>query len=321
MANAVLRRISQIPACDKAWCERRTGNRRELEEVWYSMPGWLLAHFRANYPAERAALYLDASLAYPPLGIRANPLAEAYPQICDVLGRVDGIVERAGNAFAYAAGQGPDLGVMLAAGEISRQSYAAQTAMRAIFTGAERAISQALQLGPIWDVCAGQGGKTCWMLEQGLPVSVASDTNLTRLKHLLHEVKRLKLPRPTVFAADATSPLPVKETPGIILIDAPCSGLGTLSRRPDIKLYRRPDDLPKLAALQQTILATQYSSLPAGGLLIYLTCTLNPEENEQVIDRFVQKNSSASVILDWGSSPKNPAREFFWGAIVRKDIG
>ncbi|MBQ4132295.1 MAG: Fmu (Sun) domain-containing protein, partial [Desulfovibrionaceae bacterium] len=281
LANAVLRKIAGSGAGSRAWFEQRLSDERAFGKVWYSLPEWMFDHFTGCYPPESALACMEAGLKFPPVGVRANPLAAAYPQVCEELARADGLLAQANNAFAYASGQGPELGMMLARGEVSRQSYAAQAAMQAVFSSIKGSLASALKSGPIWDVCAGQGGKTCWMLEQGLPVAAASDTSLLRLKHLRLELDRLHLPRPVIFAADAAHPLPLREKPGVILIDAPCSGLGTLARRPDIKLYRHQHDLAQLARLQQTILAAQYSSLPQGGLLIYLTCTLNPAENEQ----------------------------------------
>ncbi|MBQ4133035.1 MAG: hypothetical protein IJD04_04785, partial [Desulfovibrionaceae bacterium] len=70
---------------------------------------------------------------------------------------------------------------------------------------------------------------------------------------------------------------------------------------------------------QQTILAAQYSSLPQGGLLIYLTCTLNPAENEQAVGLFLKERPDASLIFQWESPPHNPAHEFFWAAVLQRN--
>lgn len=318
VANAVLRKVSSGPH-DEAWFKSEIPDPIKFLEAWHSQPEWIVDHFMRNYPEADMKKYLEAGTQVPPLGIRANRLSGDFNAVCEELAKHDGLIEKNEEAFAFAPGKNPEeMGALLAEGKISRQSYPAQKIMQAIFSGLKTEISSALKSGPIWDVCAGQGGKTCWMLEHGLPVSLASDTSTLRLEHLHHELARLKLPAPAVITADAALPLPVKEQPGIILIDAPCSGLGTLSRRPDIKLYRKPEELPRLAELQEQILFTQFEALPGGGLLIYLTCTLNPDENQKPIDKLLDRFPSSRLIFTCQSPPGNPAYEFFWAAAVQK---
>ena len=132
---------------------------------------------------------------------------------------------------------------------------------------------------PIWDCCAGRGGKTTALLEQGHRGIWASDVSLRRLRGLRGELGRLRLPAVPVFRADATNP-PLGEKPRTILIDAPCTGLGVLSRRPDAKWKRGPRDVVDLAAVQRRILEACAALLPSGGRLVYLTCTATRAEND-----------------------------------------
>ena len=320
VANAVLRKISSGPH-DEAWFKSEIPDPVKFLEAWHSQPEWIVEHFMRNYPETDMKKYLEAGTQVPPLGIRANRLSSDFNAICGELAENDGLLEKNEDAFAFAPGKNPEgMGLLLAKGKISRQSYATQKIMQTIFSELKTEISGALKCGPIWDVCAGQGGKTCWMLEHGLPVSLASDTSTQRLEHLQQELTRLGLSAPAVITADAGAPLPVKEQPGIILIDAPCSGLGTLARRPDIKLYRKPEELPKLSELQEKILSAQFETLPVGGLLIYLTCTLNPAENQQPIDKLLNRFPTARQIFTSQSPPDNPAYEFFWAAAVQKQV-
>ena len=324
LANAVLRKVSEIPAHDRDWFEAEIKDPQQFAEVWYSQPGWIINHFFAHYPKNEAETYLEASLETPPLGIRANPLKPGFSATGEELAETGSLLEHSENAYAYAPGKAPEkMGELLAKGKITRQSYAAQIAMQRIFSELKETIAAALRLGPVWDVCAGQGGKTCWMLERGMPVGLASDTNTSRLEHLQQEITRLGLPAPVIMAADASMPICIGEqteaaSPGIIFVDAPCSGLGTLARRPDIKIYRKPEELKRLAELQLKIAHAQLESLRPGGLLVYLTCTLNPDENQKVIGKLLEKNNGAKLIFNYQSLPENPSYEFFWAGVVQK---
>jgi 16S rRNA (cytosine967-C5)-methyltransferase len=125
------------------------------------------------------------------------------------------------------------------------------------------------------DVCAAPGNKTAQVLETTAHV-VAADASLPRLKGM----KALSVP---LVMADATQPLPF--APGAfdrILVDAPCSGTGTLAHNPEIKWRLTADDLPRFADRQRQILDNALAVLAPGGLLVYSTCSLEPEENEQV---------------------------------------
>ncbi len=128
------------------------------------------------------------------------------------------------------------------------------------------------------DVCAAPGNKTAQAIEAGA-LAIACDLHPRRLAALAD------LPCPRV-ALDATRPLPFSARFDRILIDAPCSGTGTLGRNPEIKWRLRPEDLLDLQSRQRAILANSLPLLKPGGRLVYSTCSLEPEENEQVIAEF-----------------------------------
>jgi 16S rRNA (cytosine967-C5)-methyltransferase len=124
------------------------------------------------------------------------------------------------------------------------------------------------------DLCAAPGNKTAQALEAGVH-AVACD----RYLHRLREMKNLGVP---LVALDGAAPLPFGLTFDRILVDAPCSGTGTLSRNPEIKWRLRPQDLPDFQRRQVALLARARSVLAPGGLLVYSTCSLEREENEDV---------------------------------------
>jgi 16S rRNA (cytosine967-C5)-methyltransferase len=103
-----------------------------------------------------------------------------------------------------------------------------------------------------------------------------------------------------------------------VFLDAPCSGLGVLSRRPDIKWKRTPADCAGLAGLQGGILRAAAELLPPGGCLAYVTCTLNPEENEGMIEGFARTHPGLRLLRQAQSDPAEGLGEFFYGAVLKK---
>jgi 16S rRNA (cytosine967-C5)-methyltransferase len=124
------------------------------------------------------------------------------------------------------------------------------------------------------DLCAAPGNKTAQALEVGVRV-VASDLHF-------HRLTQLKPLTPNLVVLDGARPLPFACAFDRILVDAPCSGTGTLGRNPEIKWRLTPQHLDDLRARQSALLANARAALGAGGLLVYATCSLEPEENEGV---------------------------------------
>jgi 16S rRNA (cytosine967-C5)-methyltransferase len=124
------------------------------------------------------------------------------------------------------------------------------------------------------DLCAAPGNKTAQALETRID-AIASDLHFHRAAHL----KSLGVP---VVVLDGTRPLPFARRFDRILVDAPCSGTGTLARNPEIKWRLTPEDLTDLARRQTALLANARAALAPGGLLVYSTCSLEAEENEEI---------------------------------------
>ncbi len=133
------------------------------------------------------------------------------------------------------------------------------------------------------------------------------DLDWGRLRHLAATCVRLQLPSVPCLVADATLPLPLRPTflwDGI-LIDAPCSGLGVLRRHPELKWRRQPQDLARFAAQQQAMLRQAAAFLRPGGRLVYVTCTTEPEENEGVVQIFLQEQPDFSQLQDPAALPSH----------------
>ena len=349
LSNAVLRKVAALKneARDYAFFAAEIKDRRELLSVWFSQPLWLVDHFTASYPEAEARAYLEAFIAEPALGLRVNARRPDWQELAARLAGEPGRLADHGHSLAFAAAHKPaDLEQLIREGRVSRQSYAAQEALDATMQGAAAAkpeFRDALQ-GGVWDACAGHGGKTCALLEQGIPVVLASDIHSGRLAGLREDMERLGLfnlglfdlglfspgltsntpdtapaDAPAILLADAAGPCPLPHCPPVILADVPCSGLGTLNRRPDIKYKRSPADLSDLALLQARITDNLYDSLPPQGWLLYVTCTLNPAENQDAVAGLLARRPGAELVFVWRTPPDSPAREFFYGAAIKKN--
>lgn len=217
-------------------------------ETRLCLPTWLWDSWRCAYGAQAAEAAALAALEPPEPWFRIPP----------------------GQPSPEGAEAGPIPGAYLIRGEppvsARRHDLSAQS------------IVPLLELAPgqtVLDLCAAPGNKTLQILEAAPRVVVAADASAARLANLPPEWPRIRL--------DAASPLPFGPVFDRILVDAPCSGTGTLARNPEIKWRLAPADIGAHAARQQRILAHALSALKPGGLIVYATCSLEQRENEQVV--------------------------------------
>lgn len=150
------------------------------------------------------------------------------------------------------------------------------------------------------DLCAAPGNKTAQALEAGV-TAFACDLHF-------HRLAAVKSVTPNLVVLDGTRPLPFGRPFDRILLDAPCSGTGTLARNPEIKWRLRPADLSDLQQRQKSLLANARQLLAPGGVLVYSTCSLEPEENEQVC------GPAALQRL-----PGRDAGDGFYAAVIKSD--
>lgn len=185
----------------------------------------------------------------------------------------------------------------------------------------------------VLDACSAPGGKTCHILEAepNLEEVIALDINQDRLKRVEENLGRLQLCAQLVAgdAADTDSWWDGRLFDRILL-DAPCSATGVIRRNPDIKLHRTAEDIEKLVILQNRILKALWSTLKPGGHLLYATCSILPEENQQQISSFCQQQMDAEHVnfaADWGLScdygrqlfPQAMGHDGFFYALIKKN--
>jgi 16S rRNA (cytosine967-C5)-methyltransferase len=171
----------------------------------------------------------------------------------------------------------------------------------------------------VLDVCAAPGGKTAHILEQesDLGELVAVDIDESRMQRVGENLRRLNL-QATLIVADAAKPDDWWDGKLFdrILLDAPCSATGVIRRHPDIKLLRRNTDIAPLIALQKAILTSIWPLLAPGGILLYSTCSVLKQENEDQIKAFLLAHSDAievPIIADGWGIPEICGRQVLTG--------
>ena len=153
----------------------------------------------------------------------------------------------------------------------------------------------------VWDCCAAPGGKTLMLAARTPGAEVlATDVSVKRLAQMQTRLKRYKYAAGVKTAvADAAKSASVQGEFDLILCDVPCSGTGTLGRNPEIRLRLKAEELKRQAERQREILGAALKKLAPGGRLVYSTCSLEPEENERVVDAVAEgwKRVSMEALL------------------------
>jgi 16S rRNA (cytosine967-C5)-methyltransferase len=227
--------------------------------------------------------WLRFNNAAAPLTLRANPFRNSPEELVERLTAEQVVLERA--RFApdglVVTGGHPLRGPGIDAGWFVVQDEASQ--LVALLAGRHPGRR-------VLDTCASPGGKTTALAAAmgGSGVLVACDVRPRRMELLGRTVTASGAPNVRLAQVDLTRPLPFARTFDCVLVDAPCSGLGTLRRDPDIRWRRRESDLVPLAAAQSVMLAHAADAVAPGGRLVYATCSSEPEENEIVADGFLR---------------------------------
>lgn len=313
VANAVLRRVQSLgpDAAGQAFYDAAARTAQEALCAWHSCPSWLADLWNRDYGEATALELMRAQLRPPLFGIRVNAARPGARALFSSLSGRGGLTAAdfpwLGFDPASSGAFLPDISRAESEGLLSRQSAAVGDILSRLRVSDWQ--------GPLWDACAGRGGKTTALIELGQRRVLASDPNRRRLRGLLAEAERLGLPRPQIFLSDASRP-PLKAFPGTILVDAPCSGLGVLARRPDAKWKRTPEDIRKLAAIQESITAACAALLPPGGRLVYMTCTMSRQENDLRGEAIESSGFKPEVLAEPVNADR--LREFFWGGVWTK---
>jgi 16S rRNA (cytosine967-C5)-methyltransferase len=241
-----------------------------------SLPRWLAERWHARLGPAAALARAEAALLVPPTFVRLNPrVADARERLAAA-----GIVlEAAEVPGAWSASGGP-IAPFAESGIVYVQDAGSQLVARL-----------AAGEGLLLDACAAPGGKALLLADlAGADTRVvAAEASRPRLAVMRHLARRWGATRLLVLGADALRPPFRREFDGLLL-DAPCSGLGTLARNPDIRWRITAADLERHRDRQRSLLASLARLVRPGGYLVYATCSLEPEETHQVVDPFLAEH-------------------------------
>ena len=292
VVNAVLRNFQR----DK---DRLLNNIAEQPEALFAHPTWLLHSIQQAWPDDWQAI-VAANNQHPPLTLRVNlkkQSRDAYLKLLATHG-IEAIATPHSNS-GISLTTPVDVKKLpgFAKGHVSVQDLAAQLA------------AQLLAVKPghrVLDACAAPGGKTAHLLEAqtALAELVAIDKDQKRLLRVKENLARLSLSAHLICADAADTKTWWDGKPfERILLDAPCSATGVIRRHPDIKYLRQAQDFDHLPEQQLQLLHSLWPLLAPGGILVYATCSIMPEENTQAIARFLASHPDAieqPINADWG---------------------
>lgn len=254
-------------------------------ESRWNYPQWWIDKVRAAYPRHWQAA-LTAGNQHPPMTLRVNAQHGSVAMYLECLQDADIAATQVGE---YAVQLTQPIAVTqlpgFAEGRVSVQDAGAQLAAHLL----------GVQDGQrVLDACAAPGGKTGHILELADVSLSALDNDTDRLQRVGENLTRLHL-HAQLLLGDAAVPAKWWDGTGYdrILADVPCSASGVVRRHPDIKWLRRPDDIAKFVTQQAVILPALWQCLATGGKLLYVTCSIFPEENQQQIDAFLARQVDA----------------------------
>ena len=252
--------------------------------TWGSHPGWLVERWLHTFGVEAVRRLIEANNTRPALYVR--PVGQTTEQALCALW--DAGIDAAAVAAMPDAVRIPDgtpLEAVFAATRAIVQDPAAGLVPRFVAAPAGARIA---------DLCAAPGGKAIALADATPGAHVfAGDISTGRVRRLRSNVNRLALRGIGVAVADARVP-PIRET-DVVLLDVPCTGTGVFRRRPDSRWRLRPEHLPVLCRRQAELLDCAARIVRQGGLLVYATCSIEPEENEHQVAAFLARHPGFRV--------------------------
>lgn len=251
--------------------------------VIYSHPKWMVKRWMERFGEENTIKLLEQNNKRPYVPIRINKLVTDTDSITEIFNQYG--VEFSPVAFSpesllvnspkYDLTQSD----LFKSGKITIQDPAASLVAKLASPGKD---------STVLDLCAAPGGKSFLLAEimENTGKIYALDKHESKLRFIVEGAERLGLTNIVAEAADSTE-FKLAEAPDLILADVPCSGMGTLSKKPDIKWKREMDDITVMVDVQRKLLENAAELLKPGGVLVYSTCTTEPEENEDNVSWFL----------------------------------
>lgn len=311
LVNAVLRRATREAEYDPG---AEVSDPFERIAIQTSHPVWLIDRWAQAFGVDEAESFANANNMMPPTTFRVVVSRANEAEILSKLvePKASEIVDGAWRVSGAAA----VLRELSAAGQIYLQDEASQL------------VARELEVKPherVLDLCAAPGGKTTLIADRGEDRAfiVAADISATRMSTVLNTMRLHELESIKPIILDAVESLPFAERCfDKVLVDAPCSGTGTLRRNPEIRWRLTPVDIVKLAEQQKEILRRAVEMVKPGGRLIYSTCSVEPEENEEVIEEVLAGDERFRLLKTRRTWPQREGCDGFFISIFqcRQDL-
>ena len=286
--NGILREVSRRGA------ETELPPIRDLHRhlsVRYSHPQWLVEKWLRQRSRADTESLLAAQAQQSRLYLRHNPLCGAESELLELL-------EAEGRTLTPAGMLGGFHTVSPAEGLFSSPAFQdGRFQIQDINAALPVALLDPHPEEEILDLFAAPGGKTTQLAEtmDDRGRVVAADRSAARLRLVRDNARRLKQRSVHTAAFDARAPALGEATFDRVLADVPCSGTGVLGRHPEFRWEKRPEQLPDLASLQAKTLRQAFALVRPGGVLVYSTCSLEPEENSRVVEQFLETTDAAEL--------------------------
>jgi 16S rRNA (cytosine967-C5)-methyltransferase len=308
--NALLRRATREPDYDPAATTNDSIRRLSIET---SHPRWLIERWMQAFGLDEAAAFARANNEPTPTAFRLTAKASRHKRSAEGVWKAlqDAAAEVIPSQIA------PDSWRVIGAANVVRNL--ADDGLIYLQDEASQLLAHLLAVEPkqrVLDLTAAPGSKATHIAALAASVTIlAGDFHLHRVE-TMRRLAAKQDARIHVLVHDATKALPF---PGgsfdRVLLDAPCSGTGTLRRNPEIRYRLRPEDINELAEQQKQMLVRAAAALRPGGRLLYSTCSVEPEENEQVIDHFASANPNfkrLNLSTTFSSFILHPSSLRFW---------
>ena len=300
--NGVLREIQRQGVPDTDLIE---GDVKRLS-IKTSHPEWLIKHWIHHYGLEQTKKMCEANLVHQPISVRVQPLLISRDEAMRTL-REEGYIVK------------PSLfspqGILILEGNILKSTLFKKNQVT-IQDQSSMLVGEMMNVEPgmtVLDTCSAPGGKVTHIAEK-----MANEGQI--YAHDLHEKKiqfinkkasslQLNMIQATKHDARSLRQQYEKSTFDRILVDAPCSGLGVIRNKPEIKYHKKLSDIRRLSDIQLAILTEVAPLLKRNGLLVYSTCTVEPTENEDVVKRFLEKHDMYKVDESFFNQLPNQLRQ------------
>lgn len=305
--NAVLRSFRRTgPAAPP-------GDSPEMLAVRYSHPEWLVRRWCERYGKERTEALMRRNNTPPPLSVWVNTFQIPFVEFCRELDR---------QRISYRIHGGLPNCVI-----VDSSAFPDHEVYRHGFCFLMDAASQEIaNLSPLkgrsrlGDFCAAPGGKSFLLASRKEKDArlYCCDVSAERLQTLRRRAGLYRIPGLFLIQADLRSTAPLRQEFDFVLLDVPCSGVGTLRSNPDLRWRVQPSHLARFHSIQLAILKNGFDCLRPGGELLYSTCSTEPEENEEVIQKFLTLEPTAELASEFHRTFPDPhPGECFFAARVR----